>query len=288
MKIQITLLFKQIVIEMDLVNLISLNDPSIYNRFKSSKPKNFEQVIGPKNKVYKAYNSTNLNAISREIKKKTGLEVRESSSDSSKASMYYPLPTIEIPVNTIFHRADWEGIKLPSTNVPAFFGNRESINIYTRGKGNSVVSSYRTKTPLVLFNMNPISLIWLSKIPQLTEDEKNYMKQYFIREGELAFVIPTIPFPSEALQQNYKQKKERGEEAYLPYLNRLIAGILCRLGFDGWIVRPYNPEKGDGLLQYSMVRNEVFPYSPEIMVCNWNTKMEAVKRGGRFTRKQKS
>ena len=287
MKILITRLFKQLVIEMDLVNLVSVNDPSIYTRFKPSEPKIFEQVIGPKNKVYKAYNSTNLNAISRQIKKQTGLEVRESSTDASKASMYYPLPTIEIPANTMFHRADWEGIKVPSANVPAFFGNRESITIYTRGKGNSVVSSYRTKTPLVLFNMNPISLIKLSKIPQLTEEEKHYMKQYFIRDGDLAFVVPTIPFPSEALQQTYKQKKERGEEVYLPYLNRMIAGILCRLGFDGWIVLPYTPEKGEGLLQYSMVRNEVFPYSPEIMVCNWNIKMEAVKRDGRFTRKNK-
>ncbi len=50
---------------MDLVNLVSLNNPSIYARFQSSEPKIFEQVIGPKNKVYKAYNSTNLNAISR-------------------------------------------------------------------------------------------------------------------------------------------------------------------------------------------------------------------------------
>jgi hypothetical protein len=287
MKTLITPLFKQIVIEMDLVNLISVNDPSIYNRFKPSEPKIFEQVIGPKNKVYKAYNSTNLNAISREIKKQTGLEVRESSSDASKASMYYPFPTIEIPANTMFHRADWEGVKLPSNQVPAFFGNRESINIYTRGKGNSVVSSYRTKTPLYLFNMNSVSLLWLSKLPYLTEEEKHYMKQYFIRDGDLSFVIPTIPFPSEALQQNYKEKKERGEEVYLPYLNRMIAGILCRLGFDGWIVLPFDPEKGEGLLQYSMVRNEVFPYSPEIMVCNWSTKMEAVKRGGRFTRKHR-
>lgn len=272
---------------MDLLNLVSVNDPSIYNRFKPSEPRIFEQVIGPKNKVYKAYNSTNLNAISREIKEKTGLEVRESSSDSSKASMYYPLSTIKIPANTTFHRADWEGIKLPSTNVPAFFGNRESITIYTRGKGNSVISSYRVKSPLYLFTMNPINLIKLSKLPQLTAEEKDYMKQYFIREGDLAFVVPTKPFPSEALLQNYQEKKARGEEAFIPYLNRMIAGILCRLGFDGWIVLPYNPEKGEGLLQYSQMRNEIFPYSPEIMVCNWNTKMEAVKKGGRYTRKNK-
>ncbi len=272
---------------MDLVNLVSLNNPSIYARFQSSEPKIFEQVIGPKNKVYKAYNSTNLNAISREIKKKTGLEVRESSSDSSKASMYYPLPTIEIPANTVFHRADWEGVRLPSTDVPAFFGNRESINVYTRGKGNSVISSYRVKSPLVLFNMNPVSLILLSKLPQLTDEEKQYMKQYFVREGDLAYVIPTIPFPSETLLKNYKEKKERGEEVYIPYLNRMIAGILCRLGFDGWIVLPYNPRKGEGLLQYSIVRNDLSEYTPELMVCNWATKMEPVKRGGRFTRKQK-
>jgi hypothetical protein len=272
---------------MDLVNLVSLNNPSVYARFQSSEPTFFEQVIGPKNKVYKAYNSTNLNAISREIKKKTGLEVRESSSDSSKASMYYPLPTIVIPTNTVFHRADWEGIRLPSTDVPAFFGNRESIRVYTRGKGNSVISSYRVNSPLVLFNMNPISLILLSKIPQLTDEEKHYMKQYFVREGDLTYVIPTMPFPSEALLENYKQKKGRGEEVYVPYLNRMIAGILCRLGFDGWIVLPYNPRKGEGLLQYSMVRNELSEYTPELMVCNWTEKMEAVKRGGRFTRKHK-
>jgi hypothetical protein len=184
------------------------------------------------------------------------------------------LPTIQIPVDAIFHRADHEGAREPSADIPAFFGNRKSIALYARGKGDEAFSSYKVTRPMRLFEMTLNSIYDLYFHPDLSEDEKEWIQLYL--KPEMGAVIPAVP------------TGPKGPTGHLPYLNREIAAIVCRLGFDGWIVLPFSPEKRQGLVQFSLVQRKLLPYSPEIMLCNWKQHMERVVRGGSKTRRYRS
>jgi hypothetical protein len=184
------------------------------------------------------------------------------------------LPTVIIPAGATFHRADHEGAKEPSADIPAFFGNRKSIAPYARGIGERAYSSYRVTNPMRLFEMTMNSVYDLYFHPDLSEDEKEWIQLYL--NPEIGAVIPAVP------------TGPKGPTGHLPYLNREITNIVCRLGFDGWIVFPFAPEKKQGLIQFSLVEKKRFPYSPEIMVCKWKDHMERVVRGGsRKTRKRR-
>ncbi len=79
---------------------------------------------------------------------------------------------------------------------------------------------------------------------------------------EKLVVLPTIPLG------------RADKNGHIPYLNREIARIVCKAGFDGWVVCPFNPAKKRGLVQYSMIHG-VVQYSPEIMLCKWSQFMDA-------------
>jgi hypothetical protein len=58
------------------------------------------------------------------------------------------------------------------------------------------------------------------------------------------------------------------------YLNRRMAEIICRLGFDGWVVKPYDIDRKTGLIQLSLTllasgEDPLIEYTPEVMLCGW-------------------
>ncbi len=184
-----------------------------------------------------------------------------------KMGRVFELPTLIIPVGSTVYRADAGGAKSPSNSVPAFFSNDQSITVYKRGNDRNV-SKYRTTRDVRLFLMTIQSLkVLFAFHPDLTPDDKQYMMIYLQKQSEGA-VLPIYP---------------TGDR----YLNRTIANIVCRLGFDGWIVQPFVEGKS-GMLNYSMLRDNILPYKPEVMICRWTECMERIFDGGKkLTRRQK-
>ena len=183
------------------------------------------------------------------------------------------LPTIIVPVGARVHRADHKGPTTPSNRVPAFFGNRASTRVYGRNKGNSAHTSYTVKKPMHLFQMNLNSLQDLYFHPSLTEDDRKHIQLYYQRN--ISAVIPTLPIG------------RPNAEGHVPYLNRRIASIVCRL-FDGWVVMPLNPEKRHGLFQYSLISKKVSVYPPEFMICKWKEFLDPVTGGSRSRTRKNS
>jgi hypothetical protein len=184
-------------------------------------------------------------------------------------------PMIELPVGAVLHRADRTGATSPSEAIPAFFGNRESIEVYAGNKGNAAYSSYKVVKPLRLFEMNFNSLRDIMFHPDMTDDDADLLMKYY--QLEKGFVLPTLI-----------TSKENIKGSHIDYMNRKIARLVCRLGFDGWIVMPLNMEKRQGLIQYVMSRKAKAPYMPEVMICRWSEHLERLPeaiKGGRRTRK---
>jgi len=160
------------------------------------------------------------------------------------------LPTVVLPVGAVVYRADHGGAKEPSGDVPAFFTNVNSTRAYTRGaKGTK--SSYVVKKEARLFHMNLNSLMALARHVASTGGDTDVFDHYLAMTedeyGERFFVNP-----SDFLEANLKEYRE-GKVSHPNYLNRRLAQIVCSLGFDGWVVKPFDVEKKTGLEQLSKV-----------------------------------
>jgi hypothetical protein len=217
------------------------------------------------------------------------------------------LPTVLLPVGTELYRADPSGAKEPGANVPAFFTNRGSTRAYTRG-AKGTLSSYKVKKEARLFNMDLYSLhkrAIARFADQLTDEELEVFMNYITHnEGNFAeYVNPSGFLPSNL--HDYKS----GKVAHPNYLNRRMTAIFCRLGFDGWVVKPYSYDeaarKGTGLVQFSIAaafrlqeelemklaaakrkeeklalqreysaKEPLVAYTPEIMLCKWKEHMD--------------
>ena len=181
-------------------------------------------------------------------------------------------PTVTIPVDTILYRGDKGGARAPKPNMAAFFGNKASVGIYA-AKDDKNISKYRVKKAITLLELDmnsayDLQAVLIAHTPDgfLTEDEMELV--YIWRDMETNAIRPTIPIgPKDA-------------SGHIPYLNRFMANLVCRLGFDGWIAFPYDPAKRQGLIQLSLLHG-LIAYSPEVMVCAWAEHMEHVAAGGR-------
>jgi hypothetical protein len=217
------------------------------------------------------------------------------------------LPTIILPAGAELYRADHGGAKEPGANVPAFFTNRGSTRVYTHG-AKGTLSQYVVKKPARLFHMSLDSLdkrMIGSYADKLTDEDLEVFMNY-IEHDDLGFTQYVNPsgFTATDLDE-YKS----GKVTHPNYLNRRMAEIVCRLGFDGWIVKPYTVDErtgaGTGLIQFSMglmlkQRAELeeklsvaksgeekkalimdfeqnpplTAYKPEIMLCRWKEHMD--------------
>jgi hypothetical protein len=179
------------------------------------------------------------------------------------------LPTISLPVGAELYRADHGGAREPGADVPAFFTNRGSTRAYRRGAAGTL-SSYVVKKEARLFDMNFNSLVMLGSL--LDEDDVEVLMYYFNIED--LYVNPSGFTPADLAAYRANTSKHPN------YLNRRMAAIVCRLGFDGWVVKPYDPEKRTGLVQISYymdggeVKTREVAYAPEIMLCKWKDIMD--------------
>lgn len=174
-------------------------------------------------------------------------------------------------------RNDRGGAKLPSTDVPAFFGDKETIGVYSGTKNvgarNATTSYYTVKKQPRLLLLTPQTIMDLyervkSKEDQLTivayidppVNEKTTYSPSFDQEKD--GVVQPMGFLT---QKDLYEYKEKGQGLYI---NRRMANIVCSVGYDGWLVMP------GALYQYVPSRNAVTPYPPEIMLCKWNNVLD--------------
>ncbi len=187
-------------------------------------------------------------------------------------------PIVEVPVGTVVHRADHKGATTPSAEMPAFFGNRQSIAVYARNAGDAAYSSYKVTKPIRLLNWNFNSVRDLMFHHDLQDDEYELLKKYINFDD---FYVNPIQILS----------RDNITGTHVDYLNKKIARIVCRLGFDGWIVKPFAPEKREGLVQWVPSRKARAPYAAEMMICKWSDFMERLPeaiKGGRRSRRRRS
>ena len=151
----------------------------------------------------------------------------------------FNVPVCMLPAGSIIHRYDKEGARDPSKNVPIFFGNKQSVKHYS-GKSkpeeiNATRSSYRLVRPARLFHATMNSLRAL-KQAQLDDEEVEFFENYQL-EGA---IVPAVP---------YGTLREMAAGTRPKAFNRRFAELICRLGFDGYVVKPFNVEKRQGLIQ---------------------------------------
>lgn len=212
------------------------------------------------------------------------------------------VPVIYLPVGAKVFRADRTGKVKLSKEVPAFFGNRETIAPYAKRRNGEVNlpeskthRAFLVKKSPRLFHMNLNSLFSLdAMIYELLQKEKDKRKKEFLAYSlyllrEYLDKEDLVVYPSKLLET-----PKKGE--HIKYLNREIANIICKFGYDGWIVKPYDPEKRQGLEQpITRVKDGapvkvIVPYPPEIMLCKWNEFIEELPslEGGSRKRARKT
>jgi hypothetical protein len=238
----------------------------------NNKPQNNKN----KNKTSKSKNKNNKTV--KNIKKRNDICVFDVPANYEVCVEDHPGKVgLTLKLGSILSRNDRSGAKEPSTEVPAFFGDSQSIRIYGANHENPT-SRYRVVKQPRLFILDGIHLIAMFKRafgPITKEDELTIMAYIspplnekttyppgFDEEHDL--VIQPTGFVTREDLENYKA---HGKGLYV---NRKMANLVCRLGFDGWVALP-----GD-LYQWVPSRNTVARYAPEIMLCKWDTFMERI------------
>ncbi len=257
-----------------------------------------------------------------------GLHMKDIDYDPARKTLYtnkVSFPICILPEGSIIHRFDKEGAKDPSKNVPIFFGNLKGVSFYSGKKSdaeiNTTRSSYRIKRPVRLLHINAESI---GKIQQLdiTPEEMEFIRVYF-RMGYVAnsagknvetpLIVPAMPYGTIA---------EIRSQTFEKTFNRRFAEIVCRLGFDGWVIKGLNPDKEEGVIQITggtpqlqspdgkvvtidkigtlspeqgaearfiaPLRGNLSPMLPEIVICRWDVFMDRIKGGGSRRRRHKS
>ena len=182
-----------------------------------------------------------------------------------------------LKLGSILVRNDRGGAKAPSTEAPAFFGDAISTRIYGANHKNPTSHYKVTKQPC-LFPLDAMPLMALAQgqFGKITKEEELTVIAYidppvneqttyppgFSEEDDA--VIQPMGFVT---RKNLEEFKAKGQGLYI---NRKLANLVCRLGFDGWIALP------GALYQWVPSRNAVVPYAPEIMICKWDDFMERV------------
>lgn len=210
------------------------------------------------------------------------------------------LPRVKITAGTVIYRADRREAKTPSTKIPAFFGNRKTIEPYTRSDATSDVNvskivgyRFKTDTELIELNLNSLGLlniIFESLSPEMFSDADLVVLNKKAAYGHAILskwvdedydLNPSLPLYKLGENGKARLKKQSG---FTVYMNRYIASLLCALEIPGWIALPFNQEKRQGVTQKSVKYGRV-PYPPEMMLCKWLDLLEPMTAASGGTRR---
>jgi hypothetical protein len=155
------------------------------------------------------------------------------------------LTTKHIPVSSILYRSD----KTPKTKLggiyPEYMGNYTLVVDYHRDSIDNTtgfISTLTTKRSLHLIIWNLANIKKLVHHPKVNMDLLKYYLQYPNTVSPLGYLPGT--------NENTHPHK---------YVNRLMSEMICKMGFDGWIVLPKT------LKQYRWGKVDYYPQ--EVMLC---------------------
>lgn len=195
--------------------------------------------------------------------------------DFVDASVYKRLdsgPTVTIPPGSTFYRGDGAlGVATPPrTDMPAFFGDKGVATLYSKGNPETI-SSYRTKEPLTLFVVTIDSILEI--VDEYAEDHRIHalIENGWLDEDENGTlrIRPAVPMG-----------RRKDDPTQFTPGNRAFAELLCEKKYDGWIILPETLDES----RASFIKKASDKHDPEIMLCNWTSKMELVEKsvsGGR-------
>lgn len=198
-----------------------------------------------------------------------------------------------------------------STKVPLFLGDLQSIRIYARippGSPNvdpRAISRYIFKGRPTLFEMSAANLEKLLSEPDIEPQFKDY---YFAYVKPSQFPKAAEQPPADLIVDAMNPPLAKGYPVVTPnlqsldpklpsiYFNRMLAEILCKKGFDGWVLLPGTLLQRFPLRSYAMnplqyakdmnsrsIKFFYTPHPPEVMICKWDSfaTWERVSKGGR-------
>jgi hypothetical protein len=182
----------------------------------------------------------------------------------------YGYDIVKLRKNVCLYRG---GIRA-SPDVPAFFGPLPTALTYSRGNDTTVYGYVIKKEPrlFVLSYRNLIKLF--DEDTRLTPVEKVALDNYLVvSETAPPYVVPVaFLFPEDLPSPD----RPNGM-----ILNRRILNLICRLGYDGWVVRPrtliqrnldtaYKQATGKDRFEFNMYRGE-------ITLCSWGDFAQEIK-----------
>jgi hypothetical protein len=227
--------------------------PADYEKLELSGP--FITVAEiPEEQVFESAGTTNI----KKIVSRLGFEHDK---EGKIFKMKTSFKCYRIPKGTRVHRADHAGAQTPNNAMPAFFGNMESVGLYSRGNPGAFTHyTFSKDCEIVILDFE-----FLKKMkyhPAMEEEDFEVLGAYF--DSDEGYVRPIGFMPENLVAYTRSNKK------YPPkYLNRRMAELVCKLGFPGWMVLPFNVPKRQGLIQIHPRLQERLAYAPEIMLCTW-------------------
>jgi hypothetical protein len=183
-----------------------------------------------------------------------------------------------LPARSTLYRADHKGRVLPSTAVPAFFSDWVSMQNYMSDPDTGdqlpyldIVTRFRTTKPARLFVMNEANfrrIVATAKDPSVAPFmEKNYLRPMHLADAtrdtlRSQMTLNPVPIGNDITVVSPGADAKRLPSGHIDYANRVLARIVCKLGFDGWVAFPHT------LLEYG--RRSLTHYTPEIVLCKWD------------------
>lgn len=169
----------------------------------------------------------------------------------------------------VLFRGEHTDRREPGREVPAYFSDMVSANIYTRGDPTRLFA-FRVKRAPKLIELSYKTLVNLMDDDRLTDEERAVLDQYLQIDGDIPYIVPVGFF-----------KREDAEGEHALYLNRRVLNLICRLGYDGWIVLPESVIQRNLDTAYyketGKLRYRLNPYNPEIALCRWAEFLEPLK-----------
>jgi hypothetical protein len=164
------------------------------------------------------------------------------------------------------------GVKA-GTDAPAFFGALTTAEFFSKGNDEKIYG-YRVRKEPKLLQLSYANLITLFENDErLTEIERAALDKYLVvSDDQPPYVVPVdFLLPEDKV----------GEGRYPLYLNRRILNMVCRLGYDGWVVLPGTLIQRNLDTEYFMkkgkVRYQLNPYNTEVALCAWDEFLEEIK-----------
>jgi hypothetical protein len=307
-----------------IMNSIAFNDATAFDKLNCEESRQMQIVLYEINED----EVDKVEPIKIELAKELGFRVEDINYDPDTRRFFkeISMPICTLPVGSEIHRYDKEGavdpyISKSNETVPIFFGNKSSVLFYsgktTEAEINATRSSYRLKRPARLLHINTYAMKHFLNL--LTPEDAVFFNDYcriakFPNSNgtlvEMPLIVPAEPYGTVA--EIRKQDKDKRK----PF-NRRFAEIICNLGFDGWIVKPFNPDRQEGVAQITHgakrlrlpddtvvfenkealkipnilqaryiapLEGRISPMPPEIVICRWDVFMDRIKGGSRRRR----